>query len=110
MTVVNHCAGSNARWLALTPGDTKTIISVFFYYDGKTSKTLNMSDFIIYFNLFGEFDNFDDWDPTTASGAQLSVVSDAGLGCQYRKDENGATFCHLPTSQPVVRVLASHKL
>jgi len=36
------------------------VISLFIYHNGKTEK--NLSDFIISFNLFGEFDNFADSD------------------------------------------------
>ena len=33
---------------------------MFISHNGKTDQ--NMSDFIISFNLFSEYDNFDDWD------------------------------------------------
>ena len=45
--------------------ETKNIISQFIYYKGQLVQPQdgqNMSDFIISFNIFGEFDNFEDWD------------------------------------------------
>ena len=41
---------------------TKNVISQFIYYKGQLLQWQDMSDFIISFNIFGEFDNFEDWD------------------------------------------------
>ena len=37
--------------------ETKNVISLYFYYNGKTNKTWVILSFI--FNIFGEFDNFE---------------------------------------------------
>ena len=45
--------------------DTYNVISLYIYYNGQLLQRQdrqNMSDFIIYLNIFGEFDNFEDWD------------------------------------------------
>ena len=54
--MTNYCAGSNAIW---KPWQQRLyVISQFIYHNGKTDK--NKSDFIISFNLFGEYDNFEE--------------------------------------------------
>ena len=57
------------RWLKVAlvtmATETKNAISQFIYYNGQLLQLQdrqNMSDFIISFNIFGEFDNFEDWD------------------------------------------------
>ena len=57
MTVLNYCAGSNG---SCNHGNGDSTLFQFIYHNGKTDK--NMSDFIISFNLFGEYDNCEVWD------------------------------------------------
>ena len=48
--------------------ETNNIISLYIYYNGQLLQRQdrqNMSDFIISFNIFGEFDNFEDWETET---------------------------------------------
>ena len=49
MAVVNHCEGSNTR-----ATETNNVISLYMYYNGVTTTARHrVSDFIIYFNIFG---------------------------------------------------------
>ena len=62
-------------WLVTMATETKNIISQFIYYKGQLLKPQdgqNMSDFIIYINIFGEFDNFKDWDAAQEKEKRLS--------------------------------------
>ena len=42
------------------------------YYNGKIDR---VSDFIIYFNIFGEFDNFADWDGAQLCSAEVDQLT-----------------------------------
>ena len=42
--------------------ETKNVISVITLQLLQPQDGQNMSDFIIYFHIFGEFDNLEDWD------------------------------------------------
>ena len=48
------------RLLVTMATETKNVISQFIYYNGQLLQPQNMSDFIIYFNIFGESDNVED--------------------------------------------------
>ena len=57
--------------------ETNNTISQFIYYNGQLLQRQdrqNTSYFIMYFNIFGEFDNFEDWDAAQEKGCGRVIV------------------------------------
>ena len=57
--------------------ETKNVTSQFIYYNGQLlppQDGKNMSGFI-YFNRFGEFDNFEDWDAAQRQKSRAEIES-----------------------------------